>query len=373
MASSESFLIITRQDQRSSRKVNVHFIAEQLAKRGPVRIFSFAFSYLSRLKKDQRVELWDRSNRMETFEGIDCYLWRNWLHPVNLRKKILRPLEAFLFGMYTFLTPAIARKWIRESDFILFESGFPILLLRLCKKLNPKARLVYLASDSLYTIDCAETIIQQFYRYGRLFDFMILPSRILKPEMPEGVPCYFVPHGLDKSIAQHADPSPYEEGSVNIVSVGSMLFDETFFQIAADAFPDVTFHVIGGGANAEKLTAPNIRVYGEMPFLDTIPYLKHARAGVAPYNGDKVAPFLVDTSMKLMQYGFLGTPAICPSTVVGSYPGRFGYTPGDKGSIISATKNALKYGNFQGVPTLSWDDVVHRILNPTDFADTALH
>lgn len=371
MSSSPTFLIITRHDQRTSRRANIHFIADSLSKRGKTRIFSFAFSWLSRIKKDQRVELWNQSNRVIKHNDVECYLWRTIIHPVNLRKAFLEPLERFLFFLYHLMTPSILVQWASSSDYIIFESGFPILLVKLCKKVNPRAKLIYLASDSLTTIDCAKTTIDEFHRVAPLFTHLVLPSRLLKPEMPENVPAFFVPHGLDKSIEQHTDPNPYE-GGVNIVSVGSMLFDYTFFELAADAFPDIIFHVIGGGVHTGHLHSPSIKIYGEMPFLETIPYIKHANAGVAPYSGDKVSPFLVDTSMKLMQYGFLGLPAICPTTVVGSYPGRFGYIPGDKQSIIAAIKAALKSGRFQSLPTLSWDEVTDRILSPAGFSDTAI-
>lgn len=369
---SDSFLIITRHDQRTSRKANIHFIAEELAKRDNTRIFSFAFSHLSRIKKDQRVELWNQSNIIAVHDGVENYLWRTPIHPVNLRKAFLRPIEKFMFFIYRMATPRVLKTWAKQSSVIIFESGFPIQLVRMCKKLNPSAKLVYLASDSLSTIDCAETIITEFEAIGPKLDYCILPSRKLTDEMPKGTTSYFVPHGLDKSILQHADPSPYEEGSVNIASVGSMLFDASFFEIAAEMFPDITFHVIGAGSGANHLKAPNIKLYGEMPFLDTIPYLAHANAGIAPYKGDKVSPFLIDTSMKLMQYGFLGIPAICPDTVVGNRAGRFGYVPGDKQSIIAAVKNALRSGRFESQPTLSWQDVAERIISPEKHSDTRI-
>ena len=53
-------------------------------------------------------------------------------------------------------------------------------------------------------------------------------------------------------------------------------------EVAARAFPDVTFHVIGAGSEAAALAAPNIRIYDEMKLQDTIPYLHHADFGVAP-------------------------------------------------------------------------------------------
>ena len=151
-----------------------------------------------------------------------------------------------------------------------------------------------------------------------------------------------------------------------------MLFDPGFFEIAASAFPEITFHVIGGGHHAAALAAPNIVLYGEMPYLKTIPYLRHADFGIAPYNGVKAASFLADTSMKLTQCGFLGVPAVCPRIVAGAHPGRFGYDPGNRQSIVLAIKNALGFGHFPSVPVLSWAEVTERILAPQDFDDTRL-
>ena len=367
MQKSHSHLIITRHDQRTRARANMHFIAQELVKRGPTHMFSFGFSWLSRFKRDQRMELWNRAGKVETQNGVECYLWRTLLHPVNLRTKLLYPVERLWFSLYLACVPTIFIQWIKSSGVIIIESSFPVIFIRMCKRLNPAATLIYLASDSLTTIDCAQTILQNFKNDGKLFDYVIAPSSLLIPEMPHGVPVHVVPHGLDTSIASRETTSPYDDG-VHIVSVGSMLFDETFFTIAADAFPDITFHVIGGGARAATLTAPNITVYSEMKFEDTIAYLQHAQAGVAPYQGDKVAPFLTNTSMKLMQYGFLGLPSLCPASIVGEHKSRFGYIPGDKSSIIQAIRTALRHGRFEGEPALSWEEVTARILAPADNA-----
>ncbi len=47
--------------------------------------------------------------------------------------------------------------------------------------------------------------------------------------------------------------------------------------------------------------------------------------------------------MKLMQYGHLGLPAICPATVAGGCRGRFGYVPGNPASIAQAVRDTLSF------------------------------
>ena len=109
-----------------------------------------------------------------------------------------------------------------------------------------------------------------------------------------------------------------------------------------------------------------------MPFTETLRYIKHARFGIAPYNAEKVEDYLCDTSMKLMQYAYLGIPAVCPRVVVGDHAGRFGYVPGDPDSIGRAVRGALAGGKISPPVILSWSEVTERILSPQDYADTAI-
>ncbi|HBR68765.1 MAG TPA: hypothetical protein DEA55_05245 [Rhodospirillaceae bacterium] len=357
----ENFLVISGHDYRSSRRANIHFIASELVRRGSVRFFSVGFSSLSKIKKDPRLSLWDKANSVERSEdGVECYLWRTALHPVNLARLRLSLLEGVWFKLYARHSPAVLRQWIAEADTIIIESGAGIIFFDLIKTLNPDAKIIYRASDALGTIGCAGFLQEELTRIAPGFDGAAIPSPSLASEFPEGTMLAIVPHGIDKNALISDMPSPYPAGT-HLVSVGSMLFDPAFFEIAASAFPDVTFHIIGAGKGAEGLGAPNIRVYGEMPFVQTLPYLKHANAGIAPYAGGKVEPYLADTSMKLIQFGALGLPAICPDIVVGGHKGRFGYRPGDSVSIGAAIKNALAFGRFEGAAPPSWADVAQSI------------
>jgi 2-beta-glucuronyltransferase len=208
-----------------------------------------------------------------------------------------------------------------------------------------------------------------FRRDGHMMDAAGVPSRKLADVMPPGLPAYFIPHGIDHSILQRVGASPYN-GGLNAVSVGSMLFDPSFFSVAAERFPQVQFHVIGSGAPRQALP-PSVKVYGEMPYEQTLPFIKHADFGIAPYKRANLPYYLADTSMKLMQYEFFGIPAVCPSFVVGeNHPLRFGYEPGDAASIASAVSTALEIEKSASTNVLSWREVVDRLLDPAAYADT---
>ncbi len=363
-------LMITAHDYRSRRKVNIHFIADELAKYGPTHFFSCQYSLLSKLKLDVRRSIDKQANKVELHEGVNCYLWKTTLHPINMRKALFSPIENFMFERYIHNSSPVLLEWIKQVDIVFFESGIAPIFFKLVQHLNPRAKTVYIASDDLETINVASYVRATFAQVAPQMDALCFTSKHMIDRRP-GLPnSYVIPHGFDYSVEDHADPSPYGLGR-HVVSVGSMLFDPKFFIIAAKLFPDVTFHVIGSGMNAHRDYGNNVRVYDEMPHKKTLPYIKHATVGVAPYRLADVPKYLCDTSMKLMQYDFFRLPAVCPAGIVGDYPSRFGFIPGDVESIGNALRAALDAPHLPPQRMhLRWSEVVARMLSPDNFADT---
>lgn len=364
-------LFISVHDFRSLRKASVHFIAAEMAKRGVTRFFSVGLSRLSEHRGDTRASLKDRANRVETADGVECYLWRTLWHPFKICNKRLRALEPALFRIYPALLPKIPRHWIAEANVVFVESGMAAVFIADVRRLNPAARIIYLASDDLEVVGCADTIKHDFRRNYDMIDTVRLPSRYLLSGMPHGESAILVPHGIDRSVAAVNYPSPYGARRA-CISVGSMLFDEQFFIIAAAAFPEIDFHIIGAGKAASGLNAPNIIIHPEMAFAATLPYLQHAAFGVAPYLDADTPMYLIDTSLKLRQFALFGIPAVCPFFAAGDTPGRFGYQPGDTVSIVAAIRGALTNQQPITSDARAWNEVVDRILSPADFPDTRL-
>ena len=176
-----------------------------------------------------------------------------------------------------------------------------------------------------------------------------------------------VPHGIDPVIKEYADPSPYSE-PLNAVSVGSMLFDADFFTKAAQLFPQVSFHVIGCGIDRPDRWPKNVIHYNEMDYHKTMPYVRHASIGLAPYRG-KIPASLADTSMKLQQYAYFNVPAVCHQDVVGQHTFRYGYDPDNKVSIQNAIKQALAAKPDNCPDVLTWQQVTERLLRPENLSD----
>ena len=357
---SGGFLVLSAHDYRTPRRASIHAIAAELARRGPTRFFSLRYSWLSKWKRDIRLPLDASANTVVRHRGVDCFLWKTTLHPFNTRRRWLRPFEDGLFRHYAARPPAILRHWMREADTI-----------GLARRINPQARLIYRASDSLSAIDSADYVARALARIAPAMDAIALVSPTMAAEIASRDNVYHIGHGIDPALAEQGDPSPYADG-VHAVSVGSMLFDPGAIAAASRAFPQIAFHVIGSGYGRQPGYGDNVSVYGEMPHTETLRYIKHARFGIAPYASARLPAYLADSSLKLLQYDFFGVPAICPEAIVGGYASRFGYAPGDAESIASAVRRALAAPRVRSRQPLDWAQTVDRLLDPAAFPDTRI-
>jgi 2-beta-glucuronyltransferase len=366
--SAQRFLVLSAHDYRSPRKAGMHFIARELAKMGPTRFFSLRYSFLSRYKQDPRVSLDKEANKIAMHEGVECYLWKTFIHPIRVR-----PFESLMYHIYSFGLNRVLRKWIKEANVIFLESGVAPIFFDLIKRLNPEAKIIYRASDALDTIDVARYVSKTFDRIASQIDAVVVISKALAEGIPSRNNIVFVPQGIDPSIENKADPSPYGEG-IHAVSLGSMLFDESFFVLASRRFPNIHFHVIGSCRPRHPEYGSNVTVYGEMPFEKTVPYIKHANLGIAPYSSAQLPAYLRDTSLKLTQYAFFGLPAICPHFIAADYPNRFGYDIGNEESIAAAISRALNpETEMKKYTVLDWRGVTERMLTPQKFSDTKVY
>lgn len=365
-------LLVSRHDYRTSWRANFHPIADGFAAQGDeVAFVSIGFSPLSRFSRDHRRPLAQRANRWERVNGIDCYLWRTPFHPIGLGRSRLDRLARPLYALFARLSGPALDKAAAAADLILVESGLsPVLLPRL-RRHGSHASIVYVASDLFKTIGAPVVMDDVLAGAASAIDTVVVVARAMAPHFQHlGKPIRFVPHGIDPAVFADGGPSPYGLGR-HVVTVGSMLFDPGVFTAAAAAFPDVSFHLIGTPAG--PVYPSNVHEHGPMPFAQTIPWLRYADAGVAPYRFSAAADYLSDSSMKLMQYGYLGLPAICPNFAVGTSLLRFGYRQGDDASVIAALGRALDPEvRREAVPTLSWIEVAKRLSEPNRYIDTLI-
>lgn len=362
-----SIVLISGHVWTSRRKAGFHHLAKALARRGhEITFMTVALSFISYIRNDYRLDFARQQSRNRLIVAdhhIRHFVWHTFWHPVDFRNRLLNYLAAPLAATYPLLPLGLIKPIIREADIIIFESTPGIVLFGRIRHLNPRARLIYRVSDTLKRLHAHPVTLQLEQRACRQFDLISVPSPTMVEMFPEGRRVKVHPQGLDKKAFDRPCPSPYPRGSLNAVWVGVSLFDAGFYEHAAAAFPEVMFHIIGGKF-AGQMRAPNILIYPEMNFLDTIPYVKHADIGLATFLLQEGAEHVADSSLKMIQYGYCGLPVIVPSYLAGGRPNRISYTPGDKCSIIAAIKYALCCAG-NGVhheDVMTWDEIAEDLL-----------
>jgi 2-beta-glucuronyltransferase len=357
-------------DYRSLKKASLHLTAKALSDEGyEISFISLRYSLLSLLNKDSRNFLWSRANRIESVDGITCFLWRTLFHPFGSKSKLLNICMNIVYRLYSRrLNPQIALL-IRSAEFVVVESGVASIFLRRIRKISPTAHIIYYAADRLSTVgshpfiakrlsDDANLLDHITVRSERMVDHAILPKNRVN----------VVGFGIEPDEYHDVGPNPYDSGT-HAISVGSMLFDPTFFLQIAPLFPNVQFHVIGAGLKFRDL--PNVTQYAEMKFNETLRFIKFASIGLAPYRPAPNAEYLAESSLKMAQYEYYGLPAVCPTFAKGSVFGRFGYEPGDNESMQNAMQDALAHvGKIHPRTFPRWIEIGEEMLRPTSFVST---
>jgi 2-beta-glucuronyltransferase len=356
------------QDYRSRKRASIQHVADGLVRSGyDVSFISTRFSYLSKRTGDSRLFLSSQANRVETVNGVRCFLWRTLLHPFGSKRASINAVMAPFFSIYSNLPNRVFDKLIQEADFVVVESGVAVIYLQRIRRLNGRAKIIYYAADRLDTVGAHPYVQRQLEAASELISHVCLRSSAMKDGFRWAAGRLFkAEFGINKDDFLDIGPSPYGTGA-HAVSVGSMLFDASYFQRVAEHHPDVTFHVIGCGANFSA--AKNVCIYPEMKFKDTLPYLNHATIGIAPYKSGVGVEYLAESSLKLAQYEYLGLPAVCPNFAAGGRSARFGYDENDTASMVEATRSALAAAGTVGrrdFPT--WEEVGSRMLSPETYS-----
>lgn len=255
------------------------------------------------------------------------------------------PLVDLLFRplgrIYGARTPSYLSSWIGSADLIIFESTASILLFEAVKAINPEAKIVYRVSDALESLLPQPWILMYEKEISPFFYLISVPSRFLYDKFASFHPSLHY-HGIDKSLfeTRMEIPSSFGTHSKNMVFIGNAYVDDTFIRIASELFPQFGFHIIGPvktGSNAD-----NVISYGELPFLETIPYLQHADAGLHTLRYSNSLASYSD-SLKVIQYTWCRLPIIAPDSIPSERAHMHYYHYDDPQSIRRSIETALRF------------------------------
>jgi len=365
---------------KSKRKAGFHWLADAFERRGWDVVFLCAgYSLFSHLRGDKRArEIPIRElNRVAILnDRLKSFVLFGYWHPINLHNAALNRLTTRVFrefGRHSIqkLQPLLSS--IRKADLFVFEGGHTFFLYDYFHSINPHARYTYRMSDDMRVLSCHPSILEEEERVVAGFDLISVPSPLLLKRFGDSKQLVFMPHGLSTHPFDASSESPYRErGKTNVISIGSTLFDSSFFDIATDLFPNLDFHVIGYNRKLPK--RKNLRYYGEMRFEDIVPYVKFADIGVAAYRYCRGAEYLADSSNKISQYTYCRLPLIAPDFLRREDCGNmFRYRPGDRASIGQAIQSALEFdgSKIKWPNVVRWDEHVDLLAGtPSALADS---
>ncbi len=345
----------------SKRQAGFHWIARSLIKKGwEVLFFTAPFSWFSILRRDYRTQYPVYSERCKLIrkeERLRSFVWFTPWHPVDFRSGFLNRICYKLFSGYGDFSLGEAESFIKKSNLIIFESNPVLFLVKRLKALCPDTRMVYRVSDDLRLLRCHPALLDLEQNILPTFDLISVPSQYIYNFFAKQPHLKLHTHGVSKELFDKKYPNPYKAGhGPNLVFIGQAHFDHDFLEIATGLFPNWHFHIIG--PLHKSIKRDNVRFYGEMPFNETIPYVKHADIGLHTLAHARGAESFTD-SLKMIQYEYCRLPIIAPDYLNCNRPQVHYYKPGEPDSINSALSRAIRFdrSKISADHVNSWDDL----------------
>lgn len=354
-------ILVTQHYFQSKRMAGFHWLARALHRAGwDVLFFTGAISHLSRLRGDYRFAYPVRAeaNHIKPVEPrLSSFVWHTAWHPANLRSALLNKLSYARFSTYGDLPLGSAQDFVRRANLVLFESTPALLLFDRFKKLTPDARFVYRISDDLHVLKNHPVVLDAEARIAPEFDLLSAPSQYIFDRWKHLPRCRLHRHGIARDLFDAAMTNPYNgRWRKNVVFVGTNRFDDPTVATAARLFPEWGFHLIGPLRGVPALT--NVIKYGELPFLQTVAYLKHADVALYPMTQMADADVFQD-SLKVIQYTYCRLPIVAPNYLASPRGNVLAYDRNNESSIQSAMERAATFDrgtiNVDGIH--SWDDL----------------
>ncbi|TRZ46024.1 glucuronosyltransferase [Robertkochia solimangrovi] len=291
-------------------------LAKAYQERGFEVLFLTApYSWLFSLKKHHFNDMDIETNHITKInERLKIYVHATPFHIFSLKNKCLNKLTKYLYKVYQIFSLKGAKDFIRNADQIIFESTPGLFLFDQVKKLNPNARYVYRVSDDLELVQAHPSLLIYERTILNRFDLVSTAStyvlnKLRSKTVDANIKLHY--HGLDKSLFDQEFHNPYTGSEMNALFIGVANLDYEFLKIASEIRKDIKFHIIG--PLEKKITSDNIIYYGEMPFKDTIPFIKFADIALHTIVYYPGAESLSESSLKSIQYSYCQLPIIAPA------------------------------------------------------------
>lgn len=349
----------------SARRAGFHHLADAYHRAGhSVTFVTTGLSYISYARRDYRTRYAGLQAAHNVFQDIAprfrSYVFFTLWHPHTLLVPWLDACTAWLMDKYALMMPKDLRTVIAQADAIIYESSSSLFLLQTAKELAPTAKHIYRVSDDIRILRSAHprmiTLEQEIAPH---FDLVSVPCTAIFNKFPYKNNVCLQFHGINKKSFDECGHSVYKKDTVNCIFVGNSHLDTTALIHMALGLPSIYFHIIG------KFTPcgpKNIVWYGEMPYLQTIPYIMYADVGLQIRMYAAGAETLTD-SLKVLQYRYCGLPIVAPKFLDLRRDGVF-YYDADPHSCVESVQHALAYGKNPvfAAQVHTWDELAMTML-----------
>ncbi|MBM3222731.1 MAG: glycosyltransferase family 1 protein [Candidatus Tectomicrobia bacterium] len=359
-------VLVTGHYLASKRKAGFHWLADAYWRAGwEVIFFTSAISWLSWLQRNYRMAypiLHEAKTLRWVQPRLGSYVWFTPWHPFKVPfpggNQLLRPL----FVRYGDLPLGEIDSLLPEVDLFIFESQPSLMLFERFRQRCPQARYVYRVSDDLRLLRSSHPVVLEAEaRYAPRFDLISVPSMTLLQRFTHLPQAVLQHHGIRKDLFDRTYTNPYTgPWEAHLIFVGVSHFDHDFLEKASLLMPRWAFHIIGPIASLPQ--RENVIAYGEMPFEETVPFVKYADVGLATRSGSPLTASLTD-SLKIIQYTYCRLPIVLPEHLASARPHTFPYRPGDTASIQAALLAAQRFDRSHIVTDdiYSWDELATKI------------
>ena len=355
-------ILLTTHCWNSKRRAGFHWIADSLWRAGwDVLFVTDVLSWIDRLKGCYRFNCVPPGgfNRVvKEMDRLDSYVVYHPWRPTRVRLDVVNHLTYPWFSTFGRIPLPGLEKRVREADLLIFESSFGLMFFDRFKLLNPKARFVYRVSDDLHIKNAHAVLLDTERRIAPHFDLVSTYQETVQRRFEHLPHARLSPHGVPCHLYDQEYENPYKSFTgANALFVGTAFFDMDFLNRASRLFPEVNFHMIGPIGNIP--VRPNIIAYGELPYTETIPYVKFADIGLNPLTFSSFA-----NSNKVVQFTYCRLSIVTSDLNQNDQPHVFCYHPGDDTSIEQAIRNALSFDRNK-VPASSvqsWDQLTAHLI-----------
>ena len=275
----------------------------------------------------------------------------------NVTTDIFQSIQNLLFKI------GYSKVLSKKYDYVVFESGVSLFLFDRVKKYNPNAKFIYRVSDDLEMLNHKILLLDQEERLLDKFDLISSPSNYITNRLKglnQNIRIKNHYHGIDKPLFDSCSKNPYNNDYINLIFVGTGYLDEEFLKIVKNINNNWIFHIIGSFTN--QIESVNIIYHGEMPFIDTLDYIKYADVGMQIRNNVKGIEIL-EKSLKFIQYSYFKLPILAPKYMKLKDVNVFSYEH-NRDNIVIEIEKCLKFekSDYDNSWISSWDEVLGEII-----------